>query len=109
MYKIATTFDIVKWEDDYTLEDFNILYSHPNLEGAFMFHEDLLDYFLDMDDYSNLKVNHIHRVFFVAIIHPMYSIHHEYGKEFDGWEFEILVITSEDLGEVEDDSSLQSK
>lgn len=107
--KVAATFDIIKWEDDYTLEEFEIIYSHPSLEQSFMFHEDLLTNFLDMDDYDDLKVNHIHRIFIVIAITPTYTNSYEYGIELDGWDWDVLVLTSEDLGEAEDDSSKQSK
>lgn len=109
MNRVAASFDIIKWVDDYTLEDFNILYSHPSLEQSFMFHEDLLTNFLDMEEYKNLKENHVYRVFIVISIIPTYSYDYEYGKEFDGWDWVVLVLTSEDLGEINDDSSVEPK
>jgi len=104
-YKVASVFDIVKWDDDYTLEDFKIMHSHPSIEDVFLFHEDLLDGFTSMDEYKALKVNHIHRVFVVISISPYYTTNHEYGvTELDGWDWEVLILTSEDLGEVIDDA-----
>lgn len=111
-YKVAATFDIIKWDDDYTLEDYDIIYSFPDLDQAFLFHEDLLDGFLDMDEYENLKVNHAHRVFIVLGISPTYDSSWEGYGELDGWDWNVLALTSEDLGEVKDDlkddSSIQS-
>lgn len=107
--KVAAIFDIIKWDDDYTLEDFEIIHSHPSLEQSFLFHEDLLTYFLEMDEYWELKINHIYRIFIVVAVSPTYTNSYEYGTELDGWDWDLLVLTNEDLGEVRDDSSEQSE
>lgn len=104
--KVAAVFDIIKWEDDHTLEDFGIIHSHPSLEDCFLFHEDLLDHFFDdNDEWDNLPINHAYRVFIVLSISPEYSTSYEsWSTELDGWEWNILVLTYEDLGEVDDDT-----
>lgn len=109
--KVAAVFDIIKWEDDHTIEDFTIIHSHPSLEDFFLFHEDLLDNFFDIadnDEWDNLPINRMYRVFIVLSVSPEYSTNYEYGvTELDGWDWDVMVLTYEDLGEVDDDTSIQ--
>ncbi len=109
--KVAAIFDICKWEDDYTLEDYTLIHDHPGIEDVFLFHEDLLDGFFDVgsDEWEKLPINHCYRFFVVLAITPTYSNSLEGGNEFDGWEWDTMILTHVDLGEVEDDTpSIQS-
>lgn len=98
--KIAAVFDIAKLEDDYIVEHFDILHSHPSLEQVFLFHEDLLSNFLDDNkEWDKLSAGRIYRFFVVIGITPEYSTNYEYGTtDLDGWIWDILVLTHEDLG-----------
>lgn len=110
-YKIGAEFDIVKHEGkrQYTLMLFNMLYSHPNVEDVFLFHEDLLDSFLDLDYWKGLPSERYYRIFIVLRISPIYTDSWEGGRDLDGWDWEILILTHEDLGEALNAETNQSR
>ncbi len=103
--RFATYFEIVKFEekskDDDDILDFSLVLSHPGLDGVFMFHEDVLWNFRDMNEYKSMPANRINGVFISAKILPQYSHNPETGREFDGWDWDEIVINIEDLGNYE--------
>jgi len=107
MYKVAATFDVEKIKGEVpNVLDWDMIHSHPSLEDWFLFYEDIETYFFDLDDsgWDKLEDGKLYRVFLVLGITPEYSYHYEYGKDFDGWDWNVLVLTYEDLGEVKDDA-----
>ena len=82
-YKVAAIFEIIKWDGedlkDYTLEDFTLIHSHPSLENVFLFHEDLLDVFPELEIWEEITPQHVYRIFIVIAIEPNYSTNYEYG------------------------------
>ena len=104
-YKVATTFDVLKLKDEKPeVFEWDMILSHPGLKGWFMFQEDIEYNFFDLVDngWDKLEDGRLYRVFLVMIIRPEYSYHHEYGKDFDGWDWEVLVLSYEGLGEMTD-------
>ena len=103
-YKVATIFDVAKRGGEKPeVLDWDMILSHPGLEDVFLFYEDVETYFFDLvnSGWDALEDGHIYRVFFVFTITPEYSYNHESGKELDGWDWGILILTYEDLGKEE--------
>jgi len=110
-YKVAATFDVDKYSDDEAeIIEWDMILSHPVLQDWFMFYEDIETYFFDLPNsgWEKLENGKSYRVFLVMNILPQYSYHYEYGKDFDGWDWDIIVLTYEDMGKInEDDTSIQ--
>jgi len=102
-YKVSAEFQLYKHSDgDYDTESQCMIGDHPYLEDFFMFNEDLLDGFLQTDEYKDLPVGYSYWIYISMTISPVYTTHHEYGTELDGWDWEDAQIYSKRVDKLEE-------